>query len=226
MNRILNFFANRFSATTEVFVVSYPRSGHHAFIGFLNKVSDFAQNYCEFYSCTRQNGDIIPCKYAHVPANLKRFGCGAGNTFLKNHDFDLALPYKKHLKYIVQYRHPFLSIKSWYEMERSKGKRVPSWEEFFNHKLAFWIKFMEKWVIKYGECENVRLVPYESLGDQQFVTELAVFAGAELQANLENVTYKFEAKRTIEYEDYLFETEKRLLNILEISKIAPLFEHD
>lgn len=223
MKWILNLGKSQIAPSTKLFIVSFPRSGHHACVGFLNKVSDFANHYCEFYTCTKQNGASIECEYSNLQYTKKKLGCAAGNRYLKNHDFDLNLPFHKDCKYIVQYRHPFLSILSWYEMETGKGKDLPCWADFFKEKLEFWLQFIDKWVVKFGFNENVELVPYDSMADLGRLIELAKFAGAELKPNIENIKHNFNPKRSLDETDFYIESEKAILPTLKKADISPLF---
>jgi hypothetical protein len=108
-----SLFQSDVLASTSVTVVSFPRRGYHALIGFLSRVSDFSSNYCEFYSCERHISVTIDCPKKHVPRRLKKNGCGAGNGFIKNYDFNLDVPYTRRVRYVMQYRHPFHSIQNW-----------------------------------------------------------------------------------------------------------------
>lgn len=209
---------------TQVVVVSFPRSGHHAMVGFLNKISDFADNYCEFYSCTRHNGQPISCPNKGKSSELKNYSCAAGNQFLKSHDFNLSLPFQSNVKYIVQYRHPFLSIQSWYEMESKKKTDLPAWPNFFEEKLLFWRKFADKWIIKHGNKENVILVPYDSLSNSRFIADIAAFSGANLKSNASEIQLNFKSMRKIPKEQFLKEQEQMILPILKEVGIPPLFQ--
>lgn len=223
MKWTLNWPKQNVAKSTDVFVVSFPRSGHHALVGFMNKVSDFADNYCEFYSCTKHNGQTIECPFKNVNSRLKKLGCGAGKGYLKNHDFGLKLPYKKGCKYVVQYRHPFLSIKSWYEMESDKQKDMPEWSQFFDEKINFWIGFIEKWVIKYGTRDNVKLVPYDSLAELAKVVEIATFAGATIKPELGKVKHNFRSNRMLKPDGFWQQKEEEILPFLKQAGLSPIF---
>lgn len=211
------------AGTVRVFVVSFPRSGHHALVGFLERVSNFSDDYCEFYNCTKHNGEPIPCHYVGVERNRFSLECGAGNTYLKNHDFELDLPFYEDRKYIVQYRHPFLSIKSWYEMEKAKGADLPEWDTFFAEKLKFWEGFIHKWIINLGDKPNVRLVSYDSLADLNNIIELAKFSGATLKPNAQKFKHNFSPKRHPEKDVSLIHLEEQIMPLLMQAGIAPLF---
>ncbi|REL30182.1 sulfotransferase domain-containing protein [Thalassotalea euphylliae] len=224
MHSILNFF-KREKEVSNLYIVSYPRSGHHAMIGFLNNITDFSNHYCEFYTCTRHNGEAIDCKQSKLSHRFKRHNCGAGNKYLKNHDFDLKLPFKSHHKYIVQYRHPFYSIESWYEMESGKGKKTGDWAAFFNEKLGFWQKFMHKWVVKHGVKDNVILVNYDELASRDKIISIAEFADCDLKGNIENFRPNFKKQTRILKRTSLQMTEKELeiLPLLKKLGIKPIF---
>ena len=213
-------------ASTSVIVVSFPRSGHHALIGFLSRVSDFSSNYCEFYSCERHNGESIECLQKHVPWRLKKNGCSAGNGFIKNHDFDLEVPYTRRVRYVVQYRHPFHSIQSWYEMERDKGKAVGDWPTFFAAKLRFWEAFMQKWVIDHGARANVYCLPYETLTTWDKIESVAKFAGATIDDRKKPPQPNYKPSRVFNADTLpdAEEIEARLLPLLMAGGVTPLFE--
>jgi hypothetical protein len=205
-------------------VVCFPRSGHHAMIGFLSRISDFPEHYCEFYTCTRHNGVGIECPNKGMNWQLKHFRCAAGNRILKNHDFKLNLPYTPKDRFIVQYRHPFYSIKSWYELEQKSGRPVGLWPDFLRDKMSFWISFMKKWVLRHGGESNVLLVPYDSLAEKETIVRIAGFAGfnncdvSKLGGNY------FKSFRQIEEGNGLDKSlESEILDLLEKADIAPLF---
>jgi hypothetical protein len=225
VRKLIDLFKPKPNLDPRVFIVSFPRSGHHALVGFLNRVSDAADNYCEFYSCEKHNGEPIECPQKHVNWRVKRNCCGAGKTFLKNHDFDLRLPYRKEDKFVVQYRHPFLSIKSWYEMESGKGKKLEPWPKFFEQKLAFWEDFVRKWVLELGDRDNVLPVTYDSLKDREVILQIAEFSGAGIKPELDKFKPNFREKtRQLESEREFFkERERAIAPLLAQVKIAPLF---
>ena len=219
-------FGSDVLASTSVIIVSFPRSGHHALVGFLSRVSDFSSNYCEFYSCERHNGEPIECAKHNVPWQLKKNGCGAGNGFIKNHDFNLSVPYTRRVRYIVQYRHPFHSIQSWYEMESSKGKNPGDWSAFFDAKLVFWRQFMQKWVVTHGEKSNVYCLPYENLTTWDRIQSVAQFAGASLEERKKSPVPNYRPSRVFDASTLTDaeEIESELLPILNVAGITPLFE--
>lgn len=226
IKKLASLFPAGVSRSTSLIVVSFPRSGHHALVGFLSRVSDFSTNYCEFYSCERHNGELIECPKKHVPWNMKKNGCGAGNGFIKNHDFDLRVPYMQRVGYIVQYRHPFHSIQSWYEMERSKGKAVADWPTFFADKLLFWEGFMKKWVIEHGAQANVYCLPYETLTSWEKITSVAKFAGATIDDRKKPPQPNYKPSRVFNADTLpdAEEIEARLLPLLMAGGVTPLFE--
>lgn len=223
---LTSLFQSDVLASTSVIIVSFPRSGHHALVGFLSRISDFSSNYCEFYSCERHNGEPIQCAQKHVPWRLKKNGCGAGNGFIKNHDFNLDVPYTRRVRYIVQYRHPFHSIQSWYEMEAGKGKDLGEWPSFFEAKLEFWKKFMHKWVVTYGAKANVCCLPYETLNSWERIQNVAEFAGASLKERKRPPEPNYRASRVLDAHTlpHAESIEAELLPLLKAAGITPLFE--
>lgn len=226
VRNLLTMFKRKEPLPSRVFVVSYPRSGHHALIGFLNRISDVADNYCEFYSCERHDGQKIECSKNNTSWKFKNNCCGAGKNILKNHDFDLKLPYRSEDKFIIQYRHPFLSIKSWYEMELGKGNQIEPWSKFFDKKLKFWKSFVQKWVLDQGSQPNVLAVTYDSLKDRDVILQIAEFSGADIKSNIDNFKPNFKDKsRAIDSDiEFFKEKEKSIKELLNQVNIAPLFE--
>lgn len=226
MRGILSAVLNRSGKTIEqnTYVVCFPRSGHHAMIGFLDRISDFSEHYCEYYTCTRHNGDKIECPASALNAKLKRLKCAAGNRILKNHDFDLNLPYTLKDSFIVQYRHPFYSIMSWYELEREKGRPVKPWPGFLREKLDYWKSFMNKWVIEHGAESNVLLVPYESLAEREMLVRIAEFSGfTNCDLNKLGVNYFKSSRKLPEGIGLDRNLEAEIYDLLEKAGIAPLF---
>jgi hypothetical protein len=111
--------------------ITFPRSGHNLLHQLLKHVLQKNFSYCEYYSHCRQ----IPC---------------VNNAqFQKNHDFDLDLPIDKSVKYIVQYRHPYESIASFYSFDLFHNKiendHIDTWRNYLNEKLVYYLEFMKKW---------------------------------------------------------------------------------
>lgn len=219
----LLFGKNKRNKQPTTYVVSYPRSGHHAMIGFLSRISNLDEDYCEYYKCEKHNGQAIPCPKSKMHWRLKKGSCGAGKRLLKNHDFDLKLSYNKLDKYIIQYRHPFLSIQSWFELESKKV--TYDWETFFNEKLDFWIAFIEKWVLAHKNSNNVLFVPHHSLKQTSTIEKIISFVGSDVKPH-ENFTPNFKSGRKLtENIDFLRLKENDLFPLLEKIGIEPLF-HD
>lgn len=207
----------------NTYIVSYPRSGHHAMIGFLSRISNLDEDYCEYYKCEKHNGQAIPCPKSKMHWRMKKGCCGAGKRLLKNHDFDLKLPYNKTDKYIIQYRHPLLSIQSWYELESKKNNY--DWGTFFNEKLGFWVAFIEKWVLAHQNSQNVLLVPHLSLKQASTIEKIIRFVGSDIDPN-KHFTPNFKAERELTQNiEFLRQKETELLPLLEKVGIEPLF-HD
>ncbi|WP_290653987.1 hypothetical protein [Idiomarina sp.] len=178
------------------YIVSFPRSGHHRLIKILDMVCGLGNDYCEFYTCTSYNGKNIDCCMSDKGWKKKDFSCGADKRNIKCHDFDLNLNYSESFNYLVQLRHPFLSIESWFEMEKSKGKNLPCWEEFFEEKMEFWVDFIDKWVSRYGGCENVRILKYDDIASPEELQEVVQFLGYKNIADFSKLPDGyFQAKR-------------------------------
>ncbi len=226
MREVLNSVLNWSGMETEqiTYVVCFPRSGHHAMIGFLSRISDYSAHYCEFYNCTRHNGVEIECPNKGIDWRRKQFRCGAGNRILKNHDFKLNLPYSLKNRFIIQYRHPFYSIRSWYELEMKNGVPVGPWPDFLRDKMLFWVSFMKKWVVSHGSEPNVLLVPYDSLVERETLARIAGFSGLDNFDVNKLSDNHFKSFRQIEEGIGLNKNlESEILDLLGKANIAPLF---
>jgi hypothetical protein len=110
---------------------TFPRSGHNLLYQLLKHVLKGDFSYCEFYT------------------HCQKIPCSNDAQFQKNHDFDLDLPIEKNVKYIVQYRHPYESIASFYNFDLDHGKiendDISNWQSFLNQNLDYYMKFMHKW---------------------------------------------------------------------------------
>jgi len=110
--------------------ITYPRSGHTFLIRkVLLPYFENKKVYCEYYSC------------------CKTFPCIKMKNLMKNHDFNLDLPKLKNINYVLQVRHPYLSIQSWFDHQVHYSKIKSSkrvWNKFLEEKLDFWDKFINK----------------------------------------------------------------------------------
>ena len=97
--------------------VSFPRSGHHLLVNFLQRYFGGRFAYCEYYNHCQQQ----PC-------------ANPANNLQKSHDFGLELPADGAGDYLLQYRHPLYSITSNYFLHlRSLERRGRSFE---NRRLS------------------------------------------------------------------------------------------
>ena len=117
--------------------VTFPRSGHHLFQRLM-QLNCPELVYCEQYNHCKS----IPCTDPKT-------------NFQKSHDFNLSDPYIDGSRYIIQFRKPYESIVSWYDLSvKSKGvseDSVEQWKTFLDAKVDFWVAFMDKWVGAYPE---------------------------------------------------------------------------
>lgn len=206
------------------YIVTYPRTGHHALISFLDKITNVADKYCEFYSCTRHDGPKIPCRMDGVGWKNKNYQCGSGKTIVKNHDFALTLPITPECKYIVLYRHPFYSIESWYEMEKEKKKEMPFWEDFFFEKLEFWQGFVNKWVVENRDQSNLFLCQYDDLRNNETLYSMLRFMGFDVGFPSFDINLAFRSSRILEKNELYIKTEPKISEQLKDVGLKPLFE--
>ncbi len=132
--------------------ITYPRSGHHMLMRLLKNYFGNKMKYCEVYEHCKQ----FPCVDSHT-------------NIMKNHDFDLSLPFRDDIEYFIQIRHPYYSIQSWYELHSNEYGQDTKWESFFKEKLNFWDKFTDKWLINTERYTN-RAINYNNLIDRPFQT--------------------------------------------------------
>ena len=207
------------------YIVSFPRSGHHGLMGFLDKICGAGSHYCEFYTCKSYDGTPIACPKSDNKWQEKKFLCEAGKTNLKCHDFNLQLPYTPENKYLVQIRHPFLSIESWYEMELRKNIELPTWPEFLASKLEFWINFVQKWIVDLGDNKNVYVLRYNEISQLNTLQSVVEFLGYKHQANFGNLhsDYFNEKRNKLKRHDpSLYEIQESISGYLAKAGLKPL----
>lgn len=162
-----------------------PRSGHHALVRCLLDLLPDELSYCDFYRHCRQ----VPCT---DPAT----------NYHKTHDFDLRLPIRDDLKYIVQIRNPLEAIPSWYKYKFNHpytrsgergwkkvldcwllGDNRLHWEFFFRQKTDYWKGFARKWSEKV--CRpNVLLMTYRDFVENSGASLEQVLAFAEAETEI------------------------------------------
>lgn len=205
------------------YIVSFPRSGHHGLMALLGDVStNLTDHYCEFYNCVRHDGVEIPCPRSGIRREKGNFSCSAGKRFMKCHDFDLDLPLLSQNSYVVQYRHPFYSIESWYQLKAGGGRNLQDWTDFFNAKLEFWKRFIRKWVIGTAACDNVLLVPYFRLGQPEFVERVCKFMNLQTNGAAGLPLSYFMPRRQLNHEDPHFAAKEREIRDLLLKAGIPM----
>ena len=210
----------------QVYFVTFPRSGHHALIKFLNQMAEISSEYCEFYKCRKSTGERHECLYEERHWASKNHQCGSGKRLLKNHDFDLKLPIKDEALYIIQYRHPFMAIRSWYELDLAGNYNIPEWDIYLQEKLTFWLSFVRKWVPGNLQKKNFYFIQYEDLGDREKLEDIAKFIGVDVKQQLESGY--FSKKRALHYADHneiskLRRYEEKIAPALKVAGIDRLF---
>ena len=148
---LTSLFQTDVLASTSVIVVSFPRSGHHALVGFLSRVSDFSSIIASFTLVSGTMVSLLVCSNTCLGAEEKWLW--RREWLYKNHA-SIWTCRTRRVRYIVQYRHPFHSIQSWYEMEVSKGKNLGDWPSF-RIQVRVLERFMQKWVVTHGAKANV-----------------------------------------------------------------------
>ncbi len=139
----------------KTIIETYPRSGHHYLVnGLLFRLSDDIK-YCEVY----KHCNHVPC----IDENT---------TLQKTHDFKLEDKILDGYKYIIQYRHPYESIVSYYILEAENPRNnlkysLDSWKSFFKEKLTYWKEFMLKWCFNDDYNKDFYYLQYYDLINNQ-----------------------------------------------------------
>lgn len=178
--------------------VSFPRSGHHALVRCLMDLLPEELSYCDYYRHCRR----VPCT-------------DGSKNYQKTHDFDLDLPIREDLNYIVQIRNPLEAVPSWYEYkfkdpytrsgERGWKKLLDRWllrdnrlhwELFSRQKFDYWRRFAKKWS-QSVQRPNVILLTYrdfvrDTTGALARVLDLA---GVKSEVPSERIAEVVEARR-------------------------------
>ena len=178
--------------------------------------SKSVQNYCEYYNCIGRHGERIDCNKSNLIWKEKGFSCGAGRRIIKDHDFELLLPYSHGDKYIIQLRNPILSILSWYELDsKNESLKLPDFKTYFRQKMKFWVDFVEKWYPVISNS-NVIYVPYENLAIKEKLIELALFMDLPLKTDSLYDSTSFSIKRKeVKDDGFLGEEENKISSYLE-----------
>lgn len=146
---------------SNVYIVSFPRSGQHLVRNLLSeycKRADIDFRYCEFYRCCAS----VPCTYH--------------SRFMKNHDFALDTTctdakYQKNIEwnphdvFIVLYRRDVVEqLEAWYRFfNKNNDYDVHSIGRFACTKLPFYEAFVNKWVHDTVGKPNVCVIDYDEL---------------------------------------------------------------
>lgn len=200
-------------STKNVLLVSYPRSGQHYTQRLLEAVTG-VDDYCVPQQCL-----VADCPGKKMVAH-GRIPCPAGRRIQKHHDFMTDLPISDEYQYIILYRKPLHSIRSYYELEtkdgngvrlKRKGSKIAyypdckeNWEEFAFFQAAFWRRFILKWsAAKFRS--NVMLMDYDdvtreparvrAMFDFLFQSYDQERLGAELEKQDDYLNSEFFAKR-------------------------------
>jgi hypothetical protein len=100
-------------------------------------------------------------------------------NYIKSHDFALEGPAMlnsiivENRRYLLQVRHPLLSIISYYEFALKHGDLIEdspsSWQQFMHSKLAYWRGFVDTWRSMITENNPRALaISYEDLTDDPY----------------------------------------------------------
>lgn len=122
---------------------SIPRSGHHMLQRFLVEYFQNEMGYCEFYRGAREG-----CCKSHTCT--KAYDPLLGNSYYlqKSHDRDLSDPLLDDQYYIVQYRHPVVTIMSDYSLYLNRtgfDDTKAAFVSFYNLVIQYRMGFLEKW---------------------------------------------------------------------------------
>jgi len=121
--------------------------------------------------------------------------CLSGRPIIKSHDFDLKLPMRINIKYVVQYRNPMFSIASYYKLQKKKEMEFNiSEKDFWDENYAYWESFMQKWAV--NRSKNILLVNYDDIGYFSTIRKVANFIGLDVEKEIV-VENSFTPKKTL-----------------------------
>lgn len=139
----------------KIALITFPRSGHHFLINILMSYFESAGiefAYCEYYS------------------HCRTFPCSDSRLFIyKNHDFEGDIPILDDIDYIVQIRHPYMAIQSFFDISLYhdpqnienlsskpfknffRSKRISnlsykSFNKFLRAQVSYYRRFCRKWL--------------------------------------------------------------------------------
>jgi hypothetical protein len=117
-------------------IVTFPRSGHHWLVDGL--VKQYSIKYDEHHSTgnTLENSD---CEVQ------------------KTHDFELNVEKVEGYNHVIQLRNPLRAIESWHKIHNDHHP----FPLFFQEKIAFYSKWMQKWVME--PTPNSIIICYEDM---------------------------------------------------------------
>jgi hypothetical protein len=156
--------------------ISFPRSGHAAVYKILESYYEGCFVYCDIDNNRHCGCRSMPC------INPQR-------TFAKNHDFGLRYRFilrrrrwfgvtgvatrfkgdriRKNERYLVQYRTPVPAIASNFRLHirrKPHENHVAGWRAFALKDIAYWNRFVDKWILEYPERSRQPLYcSYEQL---------------------------------------------------------------
>ena len=208
----------------NIIAVSYPRSGQTVFEHIMREY--FGEEHFK-YADSHNFNNKIPCPGENINCH-------------KTHDFKLDVPQNLNFKYIVRVRHPLESIVSWYRFnfERVYSNETKDNKAFFyrfaESKIDFWIKFVNKWIIKNNKSE-IEILKYHEFLNNPFDELLLVIENIfEEKVNKEKLLnvindHRVEKKNTIyqfkHYDKEIFKSiEDKILTELRLIDIPLMFE--
>lgn len=210
----------------SIIAVTYPRSGQTIFEHIMREYFG-RENF--IYVDSHNFNNMIPCPGENIKCH-------------KTHDFQLDVPKNLNFKYIIRVRHPLESIVSWYRFnfERVYPSETKDEKDFFyrfaENKIDFWIKFVNKWIIK-NNNPDIEILRYhiflnDTLKEMSRVIE-NIFEEKVNKKRLLNVisSYQIEKKNNI-YKFKHFEREKfkeielQILSLINIIGIPSIFNEN
>lgn len=107
-------------------LTSFPRSGHHLLLGYLQSYYGPSLKYCDPYVC----GD---CPEANI---------------LKSHDLELLDPIQGDGRIVLTRRDKLAALQSWFDFTVRHGKQEDSqdsWKKFHDYGSTFYDLWLQKW---------------------------------------------------------------------------------
>jgi len=153
------------------------------------------------------------------------------SNYIKNHDNELLNSLKTGIeindswKYVVQFRHPIMSIVSYFEFHIRTRTHLNNQQEFLsflNSRINYWKRFIQKWTLTQP---NFILIPYEQLIEDPLtkIGEVVRFMTESERIDMSKLMRSMEKHR---WPLYRYKEDEKAKNISEPRKLADFKYYD